>query len=286
MAMPHAAPLDMTLSSRSGGGGGPTARLTMSMPRGRLSTTDTRMTSQPRRWTRRANSQAVAMTMIGEAEPRSQMTIFSACIGGSSMAWPPASFGREQPPGAANPAISLLRLAYLLRQMETTGCFGKIHSLSPRPPGPVTDFKNNDPLSHDAISDQVGRDHGQLPTAARDGATAIGMVFQGVAGRQQALAEALRCQGPVLTDDVGNDGLDIGQRPVGPDYFRHENGAGCGSGVPRVFSHSRTRACGTTRPASASASAAASARRSALSSTASKIVGLGSAMAYCSRDTS
>ena len=149
----------------------------------------------------------------------------------------------------------------------------------------VADAAYDNDFSNDAIAQHVGWNGDDLTTSLSAHATAFGMVRQTGAGGEQPLAQALGGYGARLARDMGDDGFDIGHRTIGPDYLRHEYGVGSWSGVPKDFSHSATRSCGTVLPASKSASASASAAKIA-SSSSSKMSGSGSAMPYDTRNLS
>lgn len=140
-------------------------------------------------------------------------------------------------------------------------------------------------ISDNAIAQHVGWNSDDLTTSLSTHAATFGMIRQARAGGEQPLAQALGGDGARLARDMGDDGFDIGHRTIGPDYLRHEYGVGSWSGVPRDFSHSATRSCGTVLPASKSASASASAAKIA-SSSSSKMSGSGSAMPYDIRNLS
>ena len=148
----------------------------------------------------------------------------------------------------------------------------------------VADFHNEHTVAFDPVTQKVGCDECDLSATVRDRAATIGLIAEAFADGQKPLTQALSCEGFRLASDVGDDRLNVGESAVGPNYFRHEYGVGSWLGVPRDFSHSTTRSCGTTRPAAISASASAIAWRSASSSSSSKMSGSGSAMPYDSRN--
>lgn len=148
----------------------------------------------------------------------------------------------------------------------------------------VADFHDKHLVADDPVAKQIGRDHRDLPTASRYREATIRIGSEAFAKGQKLLAQTLSGEGLRLANDVGYDGLDVGKSAVGPNYFRHEYGVGSWLGVPKDFNQSRTRSCGTTRPAAISASASASASSSASSSNSSKMSGSGSAMPYDSRN--
>jgi len=150
----------------------------------------------------------------------------------------------------------------------------------------VANLHDEDSVALDPITHQIGLDKCDLSTAVRDRAPAIGMIAEAFTDRQKLLAKTLSREGFRFTGDVSDDRFNVGESAVGPDYFRHEYGVGSWLGVPRDFSHSTTRSCGTTRPAAMSASASAIAWRSASSSNSSKMSGSGLAMPYDSRNLS
>lgn len=148
----------------------------------------------------------------------------------------------------------------------------------------VADFHDEHLIADDPVAQQIGCDHGDLAATSRYRAATIRIGSEAFAEGQKLLAQTLGGEGLRLANDVGDDRLDVGESAVGPNYFRHEYGVGSWLGVPKDFNQSRTRSCGTTRPAAISASASASAASSASSSSSSKMFGSGSAMPYDSRN--
>lgn len=150
----------------------------------------------------------------------------------------------------------------------------------------VSDFEDEYSVVLDSVAQQIGRDQGDLATTSGYRLATISMVPEALAEGQKLLAETLGGKGFRLARDVDDDRFDVGESSVSPNYFRHEYGVGSWLGVPRDFSQSFTRSCGTTRPAAISASASASAANSASSSSSSKMSGSGSAMPYDNRNLS
>ena len=95
----------------------------------------------------------------------------------------------------------------------------------------MANLKDENALRLDSVADQVGADEHQFTPSTGDGAASERVALKPITGREKPLSHPPRGQRTIVRDP-SIDGLDVGQRPVRPDYLRHEKGVG--SGVPAI----------------------------------------------------